>query len=60
MWGIDVSDHVFYLENGTTWQRIQGSMKVITTGVDGVWALNQGGDVFYRTGTQQNGLTRST
>ena len=60
MWGIDASDNVFYLENGTTWQRVSGSMNVIATGVDGVWALNSTGYVFYRTGTQQNGVPKPT
>ena len=39
---------------GTSWQRIPGKLSEISVGDAGVWGVNRGGAIYYRTGTGKN------
>ena len=48
VWGVNITNEVFYRANvtaatplGTSWVRVQGKMRHVTVGCDGVYGLDE-------------------
>ena len=51
VWGVNSNEEIWYRNRNYKWQRIPGSLKMVSAGQAGVWGVNRQNQVFYRPGT---------
>ena len=50
VWGVNKQQHIFK-RSGNKWKRIGGAAVQVSVGKSGVWVVNSGDNIYYRTGT---------
>ena len=50
VWGINRAQKIFR-RSGDSWQHIGGAAIQVSVGKSGVWVVNSGNNIYYRTGT---------
>jgi len=50
VWGVNREQNIYRL-TGSKWEPISGKMVQVSVGKSGVWGVNAGGAIYYRTGT---------
>ena len=59
VWGVNSADNI-YRRSGNVWERIPGSLKVVSVSQAGVWGVNANDDIYYRQGTYGDADTAGT
>ena len=50
VWGVNSGDEI-HRRTGSTWEKMDGLLKVVSCGEPGVWGVSSDDSIYYREGT---------
>lgn len=59
LWAIDKSNGIYFYHVDQYWKKVEGRMRSVSVGVNGVWAVDLNNTVHFRTGINKTHLAGS-